>query len=214
VAFPAAVHAANATYEIQHGHVQRPTHANTSWDEARFEVWAHRWADLSEPGYGVALLNDCKYGYDVRGHTLRLSLLRGPGYPDPDADRGVHRFSYALLPHTGDVRAGRVVEEAEAFNLPIAVRAARVDGPGRIVSVDRTGVSVEAVKPADEGRATVVRLCEVHGSRGPATVVLHRPFASVERTDLLERTLAEQPHEGQAVRLELRPFELVTLRFT
>ena len=213
VAFPVAVHADRATYEIQHGHVERPTHANTTWDVARFEVCGHRWADLAEPGYGVALLNDCKYGYDVHGHTLRLSLLRGPGYPDPDADRGHHRFAYALLPHIGDRREGRVVEEAEAFNLPLVVHPGRTDGRGRIVAVDRSGVSIEALKPADDGPATVLRLCEVHGSRGPATITLHRPFVTVERTDALERPLGPVDHDGNRVTLHLRPFELVTLRF-
>jgi alpha-mannosidase len=213
VAFPVAVRSTRATYEIQHGHVERPTHANTSWDAARFEVCGHRWADLAEPGYGVALLNDCKYGYDVRGHTLRLSLLRGPGYPDPDADRGRHRFAYALLPHPGDLRQGRVVEEAEAFNLPLVVRPGRRGGPGRIVAVDRPGVSVEALKPADDGTGTVLRVCEVHGSRHPATITLHRPFVAVERTDALERPLGPVDHDGNRVTLDLRPFELVTLRF-
>ncbi|HWE54044.1 MAG TPA: glycoside hydrolase family 38 C-terminal domain-containing protein [Acidimicrobiales bacterium] len=218
VAFPVAVRSQTASYEIQHGHIERPTHANTSWDAARFEVCGHRWADLSEPGYGVALLNDGKYGYDVRGHTLRLSLLRGPGYPDPDADRGRHRFAYALYPHRGDLRDGRVVEEAEAFNLPITVRPGRVAAPGCIVEVDRPGVSIEAVKGTDRffspGPGTVVRLCEVHGSRGPATVTLHRPFRQVERTDLLERDGRPLEHQGKSVRLQLRPFELVTLKFT
>jgi alpha-mannosidase len=214
VAFPVAVRSSRATYEIQHGHIERPTHANTSWDAARFEVCAHRWADLSEPGYGVALLNDCKYGYDVRGHTLRLSLLRGPGYPDPDADRGGHRFAFALLPHPGDLQEGRVVEEAEAFNLPLTVRPGRVDRPERIVELDRPGVSVEALKPADDGRGTILRVCEVHGSRAPVTVTLGRPFDAVERTDSLERTVGPLDHDGRRVRLPLRPFELVTLRFS
>lgn len=218
VAFPVAIRSAVARYEIQHGYVDRPTHANTSWDAARFEVCGHRWAELGEAGYGVALLNDCKYGYDVRGHTMRLSLLRGPGYPDPDADRGEHRFAYALYPHRGDLREGRVVEEAESFNLPITVRPGRVATAGRIVEVDRAGVSIEAVKGADLSsgpvRATVVRICEVHGSRGPVTVTLHRPFRRVERTDLLERPRETLPHQGSSVRLRLRPFELVTLKFT
>lgn len=213
VAFPVAVRSPTATYEIQHGHIDRPTHANTSWDEARFEVWAHRWADLSEAGYGVALLNDCKYGYDIRGHTLRLSLLRGPGYPDPDADRGHHRFVYALLPHRGDLQEGRVVEEAEALNLPLGIRLGAVAGPAAIVAVDRPGISIEAVKAADDGTGTVVRLCEVHGGRGPVSVTLGRPFDSVERTDLLERPLGLVEHDGRAARIRVRPFELVTLRF-
>ncbi len=211
VAFPVAVRSPRATYEIQHGHLERPTIANTSWDEAQFEVCAHRWADLSEPGYGVALLNDCKYGYDVRGHTMRLSLLRGPGFPDPDADRGLHRFAYALLPHAGDLRAAGVVAEAEWFNLPPSLVSGT--GEGRVVSVDRPGVSVEAVKWADRGDAVVVRLCEVWGSRGPVQVTLHRPFASVSRTDLLERPRSSLAADAGGVALDLRPFELVTLRF-
>ena len=221
VAFPVAVRSSRATYEIQHGHIERPTVENTSWDLARFEVWAHRWAHLGEPGYGVALINDCKYGYDVRGHTLRLSLLRGPGYPDPDADRGLHRFSYALLPHPGDLRLeGRVIEEAEAFNLPVVVREAAGETPGRVIALDRRGVSIEAVKWADDGDGVIVRLCEVHGSRGPLEVTVGFGFGSVETVDLLERPLApDDPRrkpvtgEGGAVRLSLRPFELVTLRF-
>ena len=93
VAFPVAIRSSRATYEIQFGHVERTTHTNTSWDQARFEVCGHRWADLGEAGYGVALLNDCKYGYDIRGSVMRLSLLRSPTHPDPAADRGAHRFT-------------------------------------------------------------------------------------------------------------------------
>jgi alpha-mannosidase len=212
VAFPVSIRSTRATYEIQHGHIERPTVANTSWDAARFEVCGHRWADLSEPGYGVALLNDCKYGYDIMGDTMRLSLLRSPGYPDPEADQGAHRFSYALLPHQGDLRApDGVVAQAEFFNVPFALVAGR--GEGRVVSIDRPGVSVEALTWADRSGAVVLRLCEVWGSRGPARVTLHRHFDSVHRTDLLERTVSPLASDGGTVTLELRPFELVTLRF-
>jgi alpha-mannosidase len=213
VAFPVSVRSTRATFEIQHGHIERPSHANTSWDEARFEVSAHRWADLSEEGYGVALLNDAKYGYDVRGHTLRLSLLRGPGYPDPDADRGRHRFRYALLPHRGGPVAGRVAEEAEAFNLPLVVRAGSLSRAGRVVEVDRPGVSIEALKPADDGDGVILRLCEVHGRRRPARIRLNLPLRPVERTDLLERPAGPVDTDGGAALVSLRPFELVTLRF-
>jgi alpha-mannosidase len=214
VAFPVAIRSARATFEIQHGHIERPTVANTTWDEARFEVCAHRWAELSEPGYGVALLNDCKYGYDVRGHTLRLSLLRGPGYPDPEADRGRHRFTYSLLPHPGDLRAeGRVIEEAEALNLPVTVRPGRAPAPGAVVSVAGGGVSVEAVKWADDRGGVIVRICEVHGGRRRIAVSLNRPWARVSRTDILEQASTELDPEGRRVALEIKPFELVTLLF-
>ena len=211
VAFPVCVRSTRATYEIQHGHIERPTVANTSWDEARFEVCGHRWADLSEPGYGVALLNDSKYGYDILGNTIRLSLLRAPGFPDPEADQGSHHFAYALVPHEGDLRDAGVIAEAEHFNLPLSLRSGK--GEGRVVSVDRPGVSVEAVKWADRSDAVVVRLCEVWGSRGPVRVTLHRPFVSVARTDLLERAVSPLAGHDGTVELVLRPFELVTLAF-
>ncbi len=211
VAFPVSIRSTRATYEIQHGHLERPTVVNTSWDEARFEVCGHRWADLSEPGYGVALLNESKYGYDIAGHTMRLSLLRAPGFPDPEADQGFHHFAYALVPHHGDLRESGVIAEAEHFNLPLSLIAGQ--GEGRVVSVDRPGVSVEAVKWADRSDAVVVRLCEVWGSRGPVRVRLHRPFVSVTRTDLLERAVSTLAHHDGTVELELRPFELVTLAF-
>jgi len=213
VAFPVAIRSSRATFEIQHGHVERPTVTNTSWDEARFEVCAHRWADLGEAGYGVALLNDCKYGYDIRGDVMRLSLLRGPGYPDPEADRGVHHFGYALLPHPGDVREAGVIAEAESFNLPLTIVAGAAGVSGQLISIDRPGVNVEALKWADRSEGIVVRLCEVWGSRRPARVTLNLPFASVVRTDLLERQVATVASEGQSVELALRPFELVTLLF-
>ena len=211
VAFPVSVRSTRATFEIQHGHLERPTVANTSWDEARFEVCGHRWADLSEPGYGVALLNESKYGYDILGHTIRLSLLRAPGFPDPEADQGSHHFAYALLPHEGDLRESGVIAEAEHFNLPLTLLPGR--GEGRVVSVDRPGVSVEAVKWADRSDAVVVRLCEVWGSRGPVRVTLHRPFVSAVRTDLLERSVCPLAGQDGTIELELRPFELVTLAF-
>jgi alpha-mannosidase len=216
VAFPVDVRSTRATYEIQHGHIERPTVVNTSWDEARFEVCGHRWADLGESGYGVALLNDSKYGYDIRGHVMRLSLLRAPGYPDPEADQGEHRFAYALLPHSGPCYE-RVVAEAELFNLPLAMVAGSGPGGtgtcGQVIAVDRPGVSVEAVKWADRSDGVVVRLCEVWGWRAPARVTLSIPFTAVTRTDLLERDLARVAHHGNDVTIPLRPFELVTLRF-
>ena len=122
-AFPVAVRSPRASFEIQFGAVERPTHRNTSWDQEKFEVCAHRWADLSEAGYGVSLLNDCKYGYDVHGDVLRVTLLRGPESPDPDADRGQHEFTYALFPHAGDWTAGETVRRGWELNVPVVCYA-------------------------------------------------------------------------------------------
>jgi alpha-mannosidase len=216
VAFPVDVHASRATYEIQFGHLERPTHANTSWDVARFEVCAHRWADLSEPGYGVAILNDCKYGHDVRGNVMRLSLLRSPAWPDPESDQGRHRFSYALFPHAGDLREAGVVTEAEAFNLPLDVVPAGRGGTQpdtqSVVRADRPNVTIEAVKQADAGEALIVRVSEAWGARGRVELSTMRPIVSAERVDLLERSRGPVAcHDGTVV-LDLRPFELVTLQ--
>jgi alpha-mannosidase len=221
VAFPLAVRSPRATYEIQFGHVERPTHANTSWEAARFEVCAHRWADYSEPGYGAALLNDCKYGYDIRADVLRLSLLRAPNWPDPEADRGLHRFTYQLFPHQGDLRPAGVIDAGYDLNVPLratpgpAVRRAR-GGRGRrasFLSIDAPNVVVEAVKRSDDGSgALVVRLYEAWGARGPATLSAPWPVARASRTDLLEREEAPVPHHDEQIALELAPFQILTLK--
>ena len=116
--------AERATFECAFGVVTRPTHRNTSWDEAQFEVAGHRFADLAEPGFGLALLNDAKYGHSARDNVLGLSLVRSPVYPDPLADEGEQRFTYALMPHAGTWHEGGVREEAEDLNQPLLVAAA------------------------------------------------------------------------------------------
>ena len=122
---PVAVRAERAAFECAFGVVTRPTHRNTSWDEAQFEVAGHRFADLSEPGFGLALLNDAKYGHSARDNVLGLSLVRSPVYPDPLADEGEQRFAYALMPHAGAWHEGGVREEAEDLNQPLLVGLAR-----------------------------------------------------------------------------------------
>lgn len=216
VAFPVNILAPAATFEIQYGHIQRPTHQNTSWDMARFEVAAQKWADLSEGDYGVALLNDGKYGHDIRGNVMRLSLLRAPTAPDPGADRGEHRFSYALFPHVGGFRSGGVIAEAYAFNSPIRIVPIET-GAGPLPAqkswfeVDRPGTVIEAIKRADREEGVVVRLYEAHGTRGPAVLRSGVPFREAWVTDLLERPLAKAESDGDEILLRLKPFEIVTL---
>ncbi|MFI9586743.1 alpha-mannosidase, partial [Streptomyces sp. NPDC052236] len=221
-AFPIDVRADRSTAEIQFGHVHRPTHTNTSWEAARFEVSGHRWVHVAEPGYGVAIVNDSTYGHDVSRTTredgsttttVRLSLVRAPQCPDPAADQGVHRFTYALLP-------GATVEDAiaegYALNLPLRVAAAAHTAEP-LVSSDNPAVTVESVKLADDRSGdVVVRLYESYGGRAKATLRTGFPLAGAQVTDLLERPLPDESvgTEKDAVVLELRPFQILTLRLS
>ena len=226
VAFPVEVLSPTATYEIQWGHIERPTHRNTSWDWARFEVVAHKWVDLSEGGYGVSLLNDCKYGHDVQDNVIRLSLLRSPTQPDPEADRGEHHFVYSLLPHAGPL-SEHTIAEAYMLNDPIIVyavnRGAAVDpilkerpdtfGPGRpFIAVDQSNVVVETIKWAEDGEGLIVRLYEARRARGRVTLRTAFPVRAAWRTNLLEENRQPVEAKGREVRFAVRPFEIVTLR--
>ncbi|HEX4902387.1 MAG TPA: glycoside hydrolase family 38 C-terminal domain-containing protein, partial [Acidimicrobiales bacterium] len=193
----------------------RPTHRNTSWDAARFEVCAHTWADVSEPGFGVAVLNDGRYGHDCLGDacstTMRISLLRAACYPDPEADRGTHTVTCSLLPHDGTLI--EVLPEAWALNVP----ARMVDAPPApsVASADHPGVVITAVKAADDGSGDlVVRLHEALGGRARTTLRTAAAFASWAACDLLERPTGDQQPFGDGVALELRPFEVRTLRLS
>ncbi|MEV6171764.1 glycoside hydrolase family 38 C-terminal domain-containing protein [Streptomyces sp. NPDC051954] len=220
--WPLNVHAEHARAEIQFGHVERPTHENTSWDAARFEIWAHRWIHVGEHNWGVALATDSTYGHDVGRHTregggttttVRLSLLRAPHSPDPYADRGAHRFRYALRPGA-DV--GAAVAEGYALNLPLRP-AAHAAGPAArpLVAVDNPDVVVEAVKLADDRSGdVVVRLYESRGGQTRATLTADFPVAGVQETDLLEDPVTERAHADGEVSLALRPFQILTLRLS
>ena len=173
---------------------------------------------MSEADYGVALLNDCKYGYDIHGNVLRLSLLRSPKEPDPTADQGEQTFTYALLPHRGDFRQGGVVREAYALNVPLrldalAPAAGAQELSASFLSVDHPAIVAESLKPSADGKSLVVRLYEAHGGRTPARIGFGLPVKGVRRTDLLEReTGTEEALEHGAVALTFRPFEIVTLK--
>jgi alpha-mannosidase len=214
VAFPVAVRAPQATYEIQFGHLQRPTHTNTSWDLARFEVCGHRWADLGEAGYGVALLNDCKYGYDILGSVMRLSLLRAPTHPDPTADRGRHRFTYALMPHLGDFRHAGVIEAGEDLNAQLRVARGSLRGADSrsVIEVGTPQVVVESIKRAEDSDAVIVRLYEAWGGRCRTRLRTTLPVRRAALCDLLERERSEVRLDRGEVELELGPFKIITLK--
>ena len=212
-AFPVDIRTTYATYDIQYGNVRRPNHWNTSWDQARFESVGHRFADLSERNYGVALMNDCKYGYDVKGNVLRLSLLRSGKQPDHIQDVGEHVFTYSLLPHTGDIVSGDVVREAYALNNPMLVSAGREqEEESSFFTVDNPQVEIDAVKSSEDGNYLVVRFHDYAGSSQKVTLTPNFRFRSWTEGDLRERKLGET-HGEETVSMSLHPFEIKTVLF-
>ncbi|MDE3177158.1 MAG: alpha-mannosidase [Pseudomonadota bacterium] len=202
---PARVRARHATAECAFGVIERPTHANTSWEAAMFEWAAHRFVDLAEPGFGLALLNDGKYGHSVRDNVLGLSLVRSPVYPDPLADEGEQSFTYALMPHAGPWRES-VRAEAEALNQPLLALALARAGEAemRPLAVEGLAVALAGLKPAEDGAGLVLRVYEPAGARGACAPAPPRGWRVVGPVDLLER-----PIEAAA---ELRPFEVRSWR--
>lgn len=223
VAFPVDILSPQATYEIQWGNVQRPTHRNTSWDWARFETCAQKWVDLGEGDYGVSLLNDCKYGHDIKDNVMRISLLRSPTMPDPEADQGEHRFAYNLLPHAGSWDE-RTIGAAYALNDPLIVadgnrRSAEPGGQKSplsnlqsLISLDPPNIVVETVKGAEDGNGLIVRFYESQRRRGQVALSTGFTLSEVWRTNLLEDNQAQLTIEDNRVNLFVKPYEIVTLR--
>ncbi|MFE3029175.1 alpha-mannosidase, partial [Nocardia tengchongensis] len=223
LAFPLDIHADRYASETQFGHLYRPTHTNTSWEYAKFEACNHRFIHVAEPGWGAALVNDSTYGHDltrtVRADggttvTVRASLLRAPRFPDPHTDHGAHHFRHALLPGasiTDAVRAGYRI------NLP-PVTPGVAEPVAPLFSVDNDDVVTSAVKLADDGSGdVVVRLYEAAGGRATAVLTPGFTFTGYRCCDLLERPLPEEmvaESTDGGILLRLRPFQLVTLRFS
>ncbi len=218
--FDLDVTADRSASEIQFGHVYRPTHTNTSWDAAKFEICAHRFVHVAESGYGVAVVNDSTYGHDVTRReragggvttVVRLSLLRAPRSPDPETDQGRHRLRYALVPGAGIVDAAR---EGYRINLPERELIGG-DAVDPLVTVDNEGVVIESVKLADDRSGDiVVRLYEALGARTTATLRPGFATARARAVDLLERPIGDLALTDQGIVLALRPFQIVTARLT
>ncbi len=221
VAFPLAVRSRSATYDLPFGHIDRATHRNTGWEQAKYEVSGHKWADMSEGDFGVALLSDCKYGYDAHENRLRLTLVRSPVHPYHGSDIGEHDFSYSLLPHQGGWRDARVDAKAYDFNCPVlsvsdlsasAERQARsLPEQHSLLSLDTDTAIIEVVKQAEDGNGLIVRVFDSHGTHGRARATVNHPLASAEWTNLLEERLGDVSLDGD-IELALSPYEIRTLR--
>lgn len=219
VAFPVDVHANTATYETQFGHIERPTHGNTSWDQAKFEVCAHKWVTVAENGYGVGLLNDCKYGFNTEGSTMKLTVLKCSQYPNEEADQGAHKLTYSIMAYEGDFREAGVINEAYALNQPFTVaqvcanKGALAD-EFSLVSCDRANVIVETVKKAEDDDGMIVRMYDAFNRRANATVTVAEGFKKAYLCDLMENQIEELEFSDNKVTVPVSNFEIITLKFT
>lgn len=216
VGFPVDIIADKATYEIPFGALERPTHRNTSWEQAQYEVCGHRFADVSERGYGVSLLNDSKYGYDIQGSTMRLSLLRAPKWPDATADQGAHDFTYSLYPHTGDWRSAHTLRKAAELNLALpAIAAASQSGhlppAGSLIGFNGQQVVLDTVKPSEDGQGSILRFYESSGGREAVKLSWKQPFREVYLSNALEEKLETVAHHEGQFELHFAPFEIKTI---
>jgi alpha-mannosidase len=218
-AFPVNVRATRATYDIQFGSIERPTHWNTASDAAHYENPAHKWVDLSEGNYGVALLNDCKYGYDVKDNLLRITLHRSPTEPDETADQGQHEFTYSLLPHAGTWRESDVIPEAYALNDTLMAKRVPANPQGDLpaayawAEVDTDHVLLETVKKAEDEDAWIVRLYECKQYRSnEVTITFGQPIQKAVECNLLEEDEVPGVYDGNQLRFPIAPFEIKTFK--
>ena len=216
-AFPVAVRNTKATYEIQFGNVERPTHYNTSWDWAKFETVAHKWVDLSERDYGVSLLNDCKYGHDIKDNVIRLTLLTSGIDPDPAADQGHHEFTYSLLPHRGDWYEGGTVQAAYELNYPLrGILSSRVSGSldsaGQLLKVEGQSTILDTVKKAEDGDELVLRFYEFANRRDQVTVTFPHRLQAVRECSLMEQDDQEVDFASDRFTFTLNPYEIRTFK--
>jgi alpha-mannosidase len=220
VAFPLSAHSDKATFEIPYGSIERPTTRNTPAEQAKFEVPAQRWADLSDTKHGFSLLNDSKYGYDVRGNVLRLSLLRSPEWPDPHADEGHHEFTYSLYPHGGTWREKTVRRGYELNYKLLAVPSQKHQGTlsseHSFVRVEPDNVVLTAIKKSEDDDFIVLRFYEWAGKEADVKLQLPPGAQSASETDLMEKPIADLTVHNDAVTVHTKPYEIKTLkvRFT
>ncbi|HEX7434864.1 MAG TPA: glycoside hydrolase family 38 C-terminal domain-containing protein [Anaerolineaceae bacterium] len=214
VAFPVTIHSDEAIHEIQFGHIHRPNHASRLFDADRFEVSNHKWSALAEANRGVAVLNDSKYGLNVVGNTINLTLLKSALAPDMTADKGTQTFTYALYPWNGSLAESDVVKEAYDLNVPAMVVKGSASQEVSLFSLDADNVIIETVKPAEDGSSRlVVRLYEAMHMTTACQLMINLPVKRGVMTDMLENTLTDLPISNGCVALTFHPFEIKTLAF-
>ena len=209
VAFPVNIRATHATYDVQYGNVKRPTNWNTSWEQARFETVAHKWVDLSERGYGVSLMNDCKYGHDIKDNVMRLTLLKAATHPDVEQDQGEHTFTYSLLPHTGDWVEANTEKASWAINQPLTVINKDLKTRS-FIKCDGEYVIIDAIKRSEDGQYLVVRFHEYTGGKQQVTLSFDFDIKGWAESDLRERAIEPFKQES-VISMDVKPYEIKTV---
>ncbi len=210
--FDTAVTTDKAGFDIQYGLLHRSNHENTLWDKAQFEVCGHKFVDLSEADWGVSLLNDCKYGFRAKGGVIDMNILRAQHYPSDLTDRGVHTLSYALYPHAGNEKGGRVKEKAYEFNIPLRFVPGNAAKAEERCAVKAQNAIVEALKFAEDGNGLILRAYEPYGTHAPMKITLDGTYR-ITPCDLLENP-AGPAETASAIEGEIKPFEILTYRLT
>lgn len=216
--FPVDIRATEASYEIAHGAINRPNHFNTSYDFARFEVSAHKWADLSQTDYGVSILNDCKYGYDIHGNRMRITLMRSPNCPDTTADRGINEFTYAFYPHSNRWQDGKTVNKAFELNMPLEAFYSEGSDNSRAVfeksflELSCQNIIVDALKKAQDGEGFILRVYESEGRTSQVSLKLCFPKFDLFECDMMENSENLLEKGAACVQFKICPYEVKTFR--
>jgi alpha-mannosidase len=216
-AFPLSITNDYASYEIPFAAIRRTTKFETLWEKARFEVPALKWADLSEKKYGFSLLNDCKYGYDIHGNVMKISLLRAPTWPDPMADRGKHTFTYSIYVHQGMWHEAETVKRGYQLNSPLAAvitdrHQGEFPGVSSFFSVNSPGVILDSIKKVEKGTGFIFRFYESMGRAESAVMNFFKAPKRIFETDLMENDLKEIQFTANRVSLDFKKFEIKTLK--
>lgn len=212
VAFVVDIRSTMATYDVQFGNVKRPTHWNTSWDRARFESVAQQWVDLSERNYGVSLLNNCKYGHDIKDNVMRLTLLKSATHPDPVQDQGEQNFTYSLLPHSGDFIDGNTVKHAYELNQPLrAIKGMlKSEVKKQLFKFNDANILVDAIKKAEDEDMIIIRFHDYSGSRQNVSIDSDYEINGWMETNLMEKPIEDLRNEN-SINVVVNPYEIKTL---
>lgn len=215
--YPVDIHANEASYDIQFGNVTRPTHSNTSWDFAKFEVCAHKWIDLSEDDYGLSVLNDCKYGFDIHDSVIGVSLIKSAISPNPDADKEHHSFLISLYPHKGGYKQSQTVQQSYLINNPL--KGVYVDqGSGVLkreysfVTCNADNVIVETIKQAEDSNDIIVRAFETYNRRTRTELIFDLPISRGWECNLMEEEETEIEVETNQLSFTIQPYEIKTFK--